>query len=940
MRRKVLCLYLLAIAFLLISPSAQAADPIRNYQIDVISIQTSLGVENVTEKNSQEIIDKINSGFNEMIPGSIRFTFRKLYPTLASNLMVNSSSQLESITGIKPKADPGYEGAILIGVITKNPANGFGGMAGGDYMLMNGGWSLSNALTVTHELGHNLGLLHANSATCTTQLPIVCDQREYGDYSSFMGNYVNGYVSQPYISRLSATELDKLRVLPANKRSFALVSGTYNLSPVYSTSSDLPKVLYIPIANQNAYSVEYRPAIGNDSSLGLSRVNSLTENWSYNNIPSHGLQLRILRTDTKEFPSLLPKLNNFERFETALVSDSLTGPQVHPVGKSFTLSDGSIVTFISQDPVIGAVVKVVRPTDTEAPKFSNAIARWEPSTYWIAATGERLIRKKNPTEWVYPVIEIPLNGILDNRQVKKITLEVNGKEVQVINDLSLITSDSLKYQTMDEGKFNLRLTATDYAGNVGTSVISSLTTTYTRLTKPGVVANQGKDPYTSIKFSFYRSGADTSYQLSELSSGKIESIEEVNQILTITVIDITRNSNFSAKLIGTNPVGYSDDGQVITGQPRKYEIKPPFVRVSLGDDRYTMVNLKITNACESCKYSLSNLNSGKVKSVENANGVTTIVIDEIKRNQRVKATLTGNDSYGFSDGGQEISADPFPYEILPPFVRISLGDDPYTMVNLKITNACQSCTYSLSNLTSGKVKSVESTNGVTTIVIDEIQRNQSLKATLTGNDSYGFNDGGLEISADPSLYEILPPSISYRYGSDPRTSVVITFRDACATCTYSIVELIGGVISKTEKVEDQNSITISNISRNSGFRATLIGSDTYGFNDSGQEISENVQGSFCDNSLCYQGMDWVVNTGYWPSGTGNMSLQELVKGKWVTVKTAKPIVAQNNLPKYPSTFAITIKNVSAGKRTYRLSISAKGKYSVYVGKSFTQVVKP
>jgi len=849
MRRKVLCLYLLAIAFLLISPSAQAADPIRNYQIDVISIQTSLGVENVTEKNSQEIIDKINSGFNEMIPGSIRFTFRKLYPTLASNLMVNSSSQLESITGIKPKADPGYEGAILIGVITKNPANGFGGMAGGDYMLMNGGWSLSNALTVTHELGHNLGLLHANSATCTTQLPIVCDQREYGDYSSFMGNYVNGYVSQPYISRLSATELDKLRVLPANKRSFALVSGTYNLSPVYSTSSDLPKVLYIPIANQYAYSVEYRPAIGNDSSLGLSTINSLTENRYYNNTPSHGLQLRILRTDTKEFPSLLPKLNNFESFETALLSDSLTGPQVHPVGKSFTLSDGSIVTFISQDPVIGAVVKVVRPTDTEAPRFSNAIARWEPSTYWIAATGERLIRKKNPTEWVYPVIEIPLNGILDNRQVKKITLEVNGKEVQVINDLSLITSDSLKYQTMDEGKFNLRLTATDYAGNVGTSVISSLTTIYTRLTKPGVVANQGKDPYTSIKFSFYRSGADTSYQLSELSSGKIESIEEVNQILTITVIDITRNSNFSAKLIGTNPAGYSDDGQVITGQPRKYEIKPPFVRISLGDDPFTMVNLHITNACQSCTYSLSNLNSGKLKSVENANGVTTIVIDEIKRNQTVKATLTGNDSYG-------------------------------------------------------------------------------------------FNDGGLEILADPSLYEILPPSISYRYGSDPRTSVVITFRDACATCTYSVVELIGGVISKTEKVEDQNSITISNISRNSGFRATLIGSDAYGFNDSGQEISEDVQASVCDNSLCYQGMDWVVNTGYWQSGTGNMSLQELVKGKWVTVKTAKPIVAQNNLPKYPSTFAITIKNVSAGKRTYRLSISAKGKYSDYVGKSFTQVVKP
>ena len=273
-------------------------------------------------------------------------------------------------------------------------------------------------------------------------------------------------------------------------------------------------------------------------------------------------------------------------------------------------------------------------------------------------------------------------------------------------------------------------------------------------------------------------------------------------------------------------------------------------------------------------------------------------------------------------------------------MQVLLGDDPYTMVNLKFSNACESCKYSLSNLNSGKVKSVETTNGVTTIVIDEINRNQTVKATLTGNDSYGFSDGGQEISADPSLYQILPPSISYGYGSDPRTSVVITFRDACTTCTYSVVGLTGGVISKAEKVKDQNSITISNISRNSGFKATLIGSDAYGFSDSGQEISEDVQVSVCDNSFCYQGMDWVVNTGYWPSGTGSMSLQELVKGKWVTVKTTKPIAAKNNLPIYPNTFAITIKNVSAGKRTYRLSISAKGKYSVYVGKSFTQVVKP
>ena len=848
-RSKRIVVLFFALIFVLVAAHAHAVDPIRKFQIDVIAINTSFGTPSVTESSSRAIIEKVNEGYRDATGGLITFTLRSVLTPITAKIPVIDSGDVKTATGINPTADSGYEKAILIGVVSRNPNVKWAGIAGGNFMWINGNWDTDSAEVVSHELGHNLGLMHANSAVCTATLPVSCDDQEYGDYSSTMGTFIYGNISQPYVTRFSAIELDLLKVLPENKKIVAASSGEFKLAPVYSQGIDLPKLIYVPIGNEYIYGIEYRPAVGADSALAQTQLSKPGVNSIYSNTPSHGLQLRVMRGINDAYSSIQPKFSNLKYFGTGLVSDTLTGAQLQPVGKTFTLSDGSTVTFVSADPNVGAVVKVVRPADSEAPRFSNAIARWEPSTYWITATGERLIRKKNPTEWDFPVIEIPLNGILDNRLVKKIALEVNGKVVQEINDLSLIRSDSLKYQTAGEGKFDLRLTATDYAGNVGASAISSLTTTYTRLAKPGVVSNQGKDPYTSIKFSFYRSGADTSYKLSELSSGKIESIDEVNQILTITVIDITRNSNFSAKLTGTNPAGYSDDGQVISGQPRKYEIKPPFVQVLSGDDPYTMVNLKFTNACETCKYSISNLSSGKVKSVESTNGVTSIVIEEIKRNQRIKATLTGNDSFGFSDGGQEISA-------------------------------------------------------------------------------------------DPSFYEIPQPSISYRSGSDPRTSVVITFRDACATCTYSVVDLAGGVVTKTEKVNDQNLITISNISRNSGFKATLIGNDAYGFNDSGQEISKDAQDSVCDNSLCYQGMDWVVVTGYWVSGTGNMSLQELVKGKWVTVKTAKPIAAKNNLPKYPNTFAITIKNVSTGKRTYRLSISAKGKYSAYVGKSFVQVVKP
>ena len=70
-----------------------------------------------------------------------------------------------------------------------------------------------------------------------------------------------------------------------------------------------------------------------------------------------------------------------------------------------------------------------------------------------------------------------------------------------------------------------------------------------------------------------------------------------------------------------------------------------------------------------------------------------------------------------------------------------------------------------------------------------------------------------------------------------------------------------------------------------------------------------------------------------------MSLQELIKGKWVTLKVSKPI-SSGNFAKFPNTFSFTLKNVQVGIKTYRLFISAKGKFSAFTGKAFTQVVKP
>lgn len=557
----------IALSFVVVAPSAQAVEPIRNIQIDVISINTSFGSETVTEANSRAIIDKVNAGFDDVAGGLVHFTLRKVLPPITQVTTVLTSTDVGTIAGSSIKQDPGFEKVVLIGVIAKNPSIRFAGQAGGSFMLINGDWSTNNSNTVAHELGHNMGLDHANSAVCTNTAPIVCDQNEYGDYSSVMGTNVLGWPNSNYVARFSATEIDHLKVLPDNKRAIAVESGEFKLAPVYSKNIDLPKVIYIPIGNEMSYSIEYRPAIGPDSALAQSQITLNGSNSYYINIPSHGIQMRILNVKGKSFSSIQPKVNNFPNFETALLVDSFTSPQVQPMGKSFNLSDGSTVTFVSADPNTGAVVKIVRPADSEAPKISSINANWPYVRYYLGPKGERLVQHKSAGVWDYPKLTIPVSTVVENRMIKTLDLEINGQIVDSLSNSALLNSKEFEYQTTSVGNFAVRLIATDYAGNKAQSEVSNYLTDYYYLPKPGVAANLGTDPYSTIKFTFYKAGDDVNYEVSDLSAGTIKSIERINGLVEVTVVDIPRNTTVTAKLLGTSTSGETDGGQIISGTP-------------------------------------------------------------------------------------------------------------------------------------------------------------------------------------------------------------------------------------------------------------------------------------------------------------------------------------------------------------------------------------
>jgi hypothetical protein len=570
-RRGIKSLFIAILISIFVANGAQAADPIRQYQIDVVPIANANVVMEVTEEVSRQLVAQVDSAFNDATGGQIRFTFRKLHPISYPSTLTLSSSDIQKATGLTPVPDKGFDGAMLVGVIAKSSALGFAGQAGGDYVIMNGYWAMNNssAGTLAHELGHTLALLHANSAVCTTQLPIVCEQREYGDSSSTMGDYKNADVTKPMISRFSATELDKLKVLPKESKAVAVESGDFKLAPVYSKGINLPKVLYIPIGGELTYSVEYRPAVDNDSSLSMTQIFIPGGNSYYNNTPSHGLQLRILRTVGTQFKDLQPVLTNHARFETALVVPSLTGDEIQPIGKVFTLSDGSTLTFLSADPTTGATVRVQRSPDKDAPSALGAKAWWvrEINLGKERSDGDRVIYKKNIDAWDYPVIEIPVNSVTDNRLIKLVQIEVNGEIVGQIDTPTLYGIENYSYQTTKDGRFTLRLIATDFAGLTTTTQPTSLFSSYNKIISPDLRISAGKDATNSVTVLVTPGTKSTQYVLSNLSSGKIFSTVEKNGKLEFTITNLARNQKFTAQLTGTDEMGYDDGGSEITYEP-------------------------------------------------------------------------------------------------------------------------------------------------------------------------------------------------------------------------------------------------------------------------------------------------------------------------------------------------------------------------------------
>ena len=127
------------------------------------------------------------------------------------------------------------------------------------------------------------------------------------------------------------------------------------------------------------------------------------------------------------------------------------------------------------------------------------------------------------------------------------------------------------YQTTKDGKFTLRLIATDFAGLSTTTQPTSLSSSYNKTMSPDLRISSGKDATNSVTVLVTPGTKSTQYVLSNLSSGKIFSTVGKNGKIEYTITNLARNQKFTALLSGTDEMGYDDGGSEITYEPEETE---------------------------------------------------------------------------------------------------------------------------------------------------------------------------------------------------------------------------------------------------------------------------------------------------------------------------------------------------------------------------------
>lgn len=230
----------------------------------ILTTPTGAAPSQLSYNGAVDVMNRVTSWMTETSHGLISApaTVTPFLAVAAPSNCNNPYSFLMSATSAARNA--GYNYLNYAHVVAYTPgcwSGGLGEVGGSNVWIYNYGFTLG---VLTHELGHNFGLYHANTWICPGGAAMAandsaCAVEEYGDNFSTMGAATGGHYS--------AYEKEILGWLSGN-RERAVTSGTYDLVPISSTADQL-QALRLRASDGRTYWVEYRAANALDSFLSM-----------------------------------------------------------------------------------------------------------------------------------------------------------------------------------------------------------------------------------------------------------------------------------------------------------------------------------------------------------------------------------------------------------------------------------------------------------------------------------------------------------------------------------------------------------------------------------------------------------------------------------------------------------------------------------------------
>jgi M6 family metalloprotease-like protein len=227
---------------------------------------------------------------------------------------------------------------------------------------------------MAHELGHNFGLYHSHSKSCTSG-PIggTCATSDYGDSADTMGNKTASHFGAAQKESLAWLDSPGMPAI-----STVTTSGTYKLEPYESFTTGV-KAIRIPIsapptATSDYYYIEYRQLLGYDTVLSSGNLTKgvLIRTGLRGGTGNSSYLLNMVSTDTSFFSAALTPGNTFTDTAAANQGVTVTLNSADSTGATLSVNFGTTPACTRAN-----------PTFTVTPSTTQWISPGQSATYTL-----------------------------------------------------------------------------------------------------------------------------------------------------------------------------------------------------------------------------------------------------------------------------------------------------------------------------------------------------------------------------------------------------------------------------------------------------------------------------------------------------------------------------------------------------------------------------